>query len=109
MKEKVIPVYDVDFYGTRILMQDFVIYLDSDLEEEEFDPNHPHKVPRYEMARVAIVAAVPKGESIPLEESDAFNGVRDMYRKACFKELSLEPDGMRRLGVKRILAEIDQL
>ncbi|SMF49937.1 hypothetical protein [Pseudobacteriovorax antillogorgiicola] len=103
VKEKTIPVYRNEFYGTRLEMLDFVIYVDEDLEDKDFSPEMPHKIPRYEMTRVAVASAAIQGQLIHLEPEDKSNGIWDMYHKACLKELSLEIDGERREGVQKIL------
>ncbi|NRA67275.1 MAG: hypothetical protein HRU19_22515 [Pseudobacteriovorax sp.] len=106
VKEVTVPQYEIDFYGTRVELRDVVVYLDDDSEEDGFSQSLPHRIPRFEMARVAVVSAAMQDELIHLETEDVTNGVLNMYKKACAKELSLELEGRRRHGVERILAEL---
>lgn len=102
LKEKIIPHYEIDFYGSKIMMKDFTIYVDEDIFDEDYSPEQAHKIPRFEMARVAVVSAALQGELIQLEPDDLRNGVWEMYKKACEKELSFGDDSLCHEGVQRI-------
>ena len=109
VKEKTLPVYEIDFYGIRLQLRSFVVYVDEDMVNDEFTPDTPHKVPRFEMTRVAVAAAALQEKLIHLEKEDKSNGVWDMYHKACLKELTVETDEKRRAGVQKILEELNKV
>lgn len=109
IKEKIIPHYEMDFYGARLQLCDLTIYIEEKFLDQEFTVDLPHKIPRHEMARAAVVNAAIKGDLISLESEDISNGILDMYTKACLKELSLNNSEQRKVGVERILKDLKSL
>ena len=55
-------------------MKDVVVYLDDDADIEDFSPDQDHKIPRFEMARVATVSAAMQGILINLEKRISLMG-----------------------------------
>ena len=102
--------YPYTLMNVEILLHECVVYVDCEINEQDFDPwQTQHFLPKFEQARALVIIAAKQRQLIRLLPEDKHNGVVAIYKRACKRELAFGKDETIKNFIRSTLTHLESI